>query len=353
MSILQSCILKQEVPLLFPELCDHRYFVFRNQSGVRVGSYVCDIARDAAMRKLREYHAVNASEDIWLRYLEHFVGNQSMLGFLIEESCLSSISLRGLRIGMGLSPGMGIAAKWFSQKVPVYSLEQGVTIYIPVKYNFRAIDALILNLDTVEKRKKATIFAVQITIAKSHSDSESKFFENWPQWCSGLDDYEVEFHFLLITDDMYHSSKWWKEKTRPSRGAEAETIVSPGYTSHRIPLSHVNKDVADRLRSARERKNISFLPTNPLDGYTLVPTLGDGDSSSTGIPGPKRKSKHSKKAGSTADREGKVGEISAASVSIVTGKRKAAAKSTTKGKPTAIGMLTVRRSARLAAFANR
>ena len=289
MSILHSCILKQEVPQLLPGLCDHRYFFVRNQSGVQVGSYACGIARDAARRKLRQYHGIRASEDIWLRYLGDFVGNQSMLGFLMEESCLSSIPLHGLRIGMGLCPGKGIATRWFNTKFPVYSLEQGVTIYIPVKYNFRAIDSLILSLDTVGTRKKATIFPLQITIAKSHSDSEPKFFENWDKWCSGLEDYEVEFHFLWITDDMYHSSKWFEEETRPSRGAEAETIVSPGYTSHRIPLSLVNKDVADRLRRAREGKKISFLPTNPPDGYTLVPTPGDGGSSSTGIPGPKRK----------------------------------------------------------------
>ena len=55
----------------------------------------------------------------------------------------------GLRIGMGLSHGKGIATRWFSKKFPIYSLEHGVTIYIPVKYNFRMIDALILSLDTV------------------------------------------------------------------------------------------------------------------------------------------------------------------------------------------------------------
>ena len=329
MSILHSYILNQEVPLLVPGLCDHRYFFATNQSGVRVGSYACGIARNAAMRKLRQYPGINASEDIWPRDLEHFVGNQSMLGFLIEELCLSSISLRGLHIGMGLSPAKGIATRCFNHKLPEYSLQQGVTIYLPVNYNFRTIDALILSLDTVGERKKATIFPLQITIAKSHSDSEPKFFEHWPKWCSGLDNYEVEFHFLRITDDANHSSKSVEKKTRPSRGAEAENVVNPGYTSHRIPLSLVNKDVADRLRRAREKKNISIMPTEPPEGYAPV-TPGDGDNSSTGIPGPRRKSSCSRRAGSPADREGKVGEISATSVSIATGKRKVAVNSTTR-----------------------
>ena len=345
---MRSCILKQDVPYIEPDLCDHRYFFVREQkNGVYIGSYACGIARDAALRKLRQYRQHGGTESIWLRDLDHYAHNRAMLGFLIEEACLSSITIRGLDIGMELSSANGIATKWF-QNVPLeYSLEEGTTIYCPVQYHFRAIDALILRLFTVGGKKKAAMFPLQITIARRHSDSPGKFFESWKDWSDALKDYEVEVHFLWITDDEYHSSKWFEKKTRPSRGAADENVISPDHTRHRIPLGVVSMDIANNLRRARERKGISSARTVAPEGYNQV-TTSSGSSSGT-----QRKPGRPKKAESIAGGGGEVGKVSAASGGAAKGKRKAAAKLTTMREPRAKEKLTVRRSARLAAIVNR
>ena len=198
-----------------------------------------------------------------------------MLGFFAREACLSSITIRGLDIDIGLSFANGIGTRWFDKALPEYALEEGTMIYCPVQYNFRAIDALILRLVTVGGQKKATMFPLQITVSRSDSDSEGKFFDNWTDWCNQLSEYEVEVHFLWITEDEYHSSKRFDKKTRPSTGAPAENVVNPDYTSHRIPLSLACTDIASSLRHARELADISSPPTVPPEGYVRVTTSGD------------------------------------------------------------------------------
>lgn len=275
-----------------------------------------------------------------------------MLGFYVREACLSSITIRGLDIDIGLSFANGIDTRWFDNALPEYALEEGTMIYCPVQYNFRPIDALILHLVTVGGQKKATMFPLQITVSRSHLDSEGKFFENWTDWCSQLSEYEVEVHFLRITEDEYHSVKRFDKKTRPSTGAAAENVVNPDYTSHRIPLSLACTDIASSLRHAREGVVLSSPPTVPPEGYVRVTT--SGDSSSSGISGTKRKGgRPNKTLLSIAPRGGEVGEVSAAGGGTANGKRKAAGRLTTMREQRAKGKLAVRRSARLASIANR
>ena len=58
-----------------------------------VGLYVCGIARGAVSRKLRQYGGNNASGNAWHQEFGSFIHNLSMTGFLVDEACLSSISI--------------------------------------------------------------------------------------------------------------------------------------------------------------------------------------------------------------------------------------------------------------------
>ena len=193
---MHACILGQALDYLDPELCDHRYFFAERQGdGTIVGSYMCGIARGAVSRKLQQYGGIRAIENFWHLQFGSFINNPSMTGFLVEEACLSSISIHGLDIGMGLSTG--IATQLFQGDFPQFTLEEGVVLYCPVKFNFPGIDAVVVRLESTGGRKKAFLFPIQITIAKKHSDSVGKFFASWGQWSKPFgNEYEIEVRFL-------------------------------------------------------------------------------------------------------------------------------------------------------------
>ena len=112
-------------------------------------------------------------------------------------------------------------------------------IYVPFVYNFKAIDGLILSSDT--KNKEVHLVPIQITISKSHSKSEAKFFSDWSNWIVDLMGYKIKTTFLWITESQ-RSVEELEKKLLEMRNQSH--IVNPAYTSLVITLEDVNKDIA-------------------------------------------------------------------------------------------------------------
>ena len=73
------------------------------------------------------------------------------------------------------------------------SKDEGSTLYVPLKFDLKAIDALSVRVDT-----RNSVVLIQITAAKQHSDSESAFFSDWEKWTVGHVGFEIVVSFLWI-----------------------------------------------------------------------------------------------------------------------------------------------------------
>ena len=122
---------------------------------------------------------------------------------------------------------------------------------MPTAFNFRAIDGIILLLYPSKggnKKKKALLLPLQVTIAKSHSDSEKIFFNDWDKWVASLQDFDVDVEFLWVTDGD-SSFKEIKEEYRWTRSGKV--LKHPAYRSTNIPIKSVNPDIWNRFQHAR------------------------------------------------------------------------------------------------------
>ena len=262
---MHACILNLPIGDITPDLCDHRYFFSGlAEDQAKCGFSLCGVARNAMAKALRRYGANRSSENhMWLQNLPYLIHNRSMTGFLIENCCLSAIALKGLPISMGLSAGMVTIS--FSGEYPVYTLTESLAIYCPTRYNFPAINAIIVRLDPTENRKRAWLFPLQVTVAEDHEDTEPMFFAHWARWSHQLtmSGFEVEAHFLWITPEKCYSTK--KVKAKAHASSRGETLINPDYTSHRIPLNLVSQDISGRYQSAvggsRQRKGKKRRPS--------------------------------------------------------------------------------------------
>jgi len=225
MDIMGSCLLNLNVTDE-AELYDHRYLYVDSSS---IGHYTCGLARDTMAKMLRHYgQSKFFLSNAWLTRMEEFRGNPVILGFLVEQACLSSISMHGLHVrGLDVKNMTTIVFQGY----PMYDLSHDLALYIPLTFNFKAIDGLILSLDKVNM--VAHLIPIQVTISQRHSDSESKFFENWSNWISGLGSYSANATFLWIT-----------KASGPISNKVAYTVR---YRSIWVSVEEVNIDISNHL----------------------------------------------------------------------------------------------------------
>ncbi|KAL1916623.1 uncharacterized protein VTP21DRAFT_5327 [Calcarisporiella thermophila] len=240
--VMRGCLLNKKM-LNTMKSYDHRYFYIDENY---IGHYTCGLARAAMSGIFRE-----VGEDIfldreWLNRLRTFKDNPSVLGFVVEQASLSSISQNGLKVnGLGFSNMKTIV---FSSDFPTYNFDLKLALYIPLAYNFKAIDGLILSLD--EKNKTAHLVPIQITISKYHSDSESKFFANWNSWTQDLieEGYTIKATFLWITEGNRATEELEAKLKETRQGA---ILIQPEHTSVCVAIEDVNRDIGERLKRVR------------------------------------------------------------------------------------------------------
>ena len=244
------------------ELVDHRYFY---QDSKRVGNYTCGIARETAARMLRYFRMNDFGNTNFLQALDHYINNPSVTGFFIEQAVLSCIANRGLDLSKELRKP--ITTVMFLGDYSIYNLRSDLTLYCPLSFNLRGIDGIILRLEppvnptkhkmqVEEPKQKYFIFPIQITIAQSHSDSESAFFNHWAEWTAGIDlgQFEIEVEFLWISNRLAAVKEIRVGSKRLKSG---DKLTNPKYVSRNVPLNIISQDIWNSyqraLKSQRSR----------------------------------------------------------------------------------------------------
>jgi hypothetical protein len=129
----------------------------------------------------------------------------------------------------------------------ILSKEIGVTMYVPIEFNNKAMDAIAVRIPA---KGIAEVLGIQITIANRHSNSELLFFSNWEAWKKQLNGFELKANFLWIWENPRDvgdiqlaacSVRW-----------DGKIIKLPARLSISASVRDINKDIGDTLQRARE-----------------------------------------------------------------------------------------------------
>jgi hypothetical protein len=92
--------------------------------------------------------------------------------------------------------------------------------------------------------------AIQITVAKSHRDSQVEFFEDWEAWISLLSGFDITPIFLCIVEGKRDRADV-EEKLSELR--TRKITFWPKHVTHWVSIDHVDKTLADTLAKIRPR----------------------------------------------------------------------------------------------------
>jgi hypothetical protein len=223
-------------------LFDHRYFYLDNKGSAH---YSCGIARQAIIEALREHGEERLFlGDEWFTTLENLKNNPSAIGFTVEQIVISRIASNGVELGLLTIPPAKI--KTFGGTMTRLSKEEGSTLYVPLRFNMKAIDALFVRVDT--KNNIAYVIPIQITLAKWHLDSEAAFFSDWKTWIAGLEGFEIVVSFLWI----YEGERSRHEVPAQETKIRNRTVSYwPDYEVYWVSIKQVHRDLAQTLERIR------------------------------------------------------------------------------------------------------
>jgi hypothetical protein len=233
-------------------LLDHRYFYYENNKIHATGSFIVS----AAQRILNEksFHMLSVSD--YLTMIENMKTNQSMIGFAAEGAVISSLHVGTTELGKALRPSLrkGAIPVAFSATYPHYNLQlEGFRMYVPDRFNFPAIDLLMVERIGVITRsngmRTANVYPIQVTLSYTgHSNSETAFFKNWPDWSSQFDVENVkivDIEFIWITPLSASSNNIAKD----SLG-----FKHPAFRRRFISFGNVNAELDAVLKSVNAYK---------------------------------------------------------------------------------------------------
>lgn len=160
-------------------------------------------------------------EQMWLSSLYTFKNNPSVLGFLVEQACLSSISETGFRHG---------ALNWNSLPATIFDGIRAIPpgsceiFFVPDAPNFKDIDALYLRVD--KELKTVLVVPIQITVAKAHKDSEAAFYSRWSDWQECFEGYTITTTFVWIVEDK---RSWEAVEEKFKKMRSGSKLISPEH----------------------------------------------------------------------------------------------------------------------------
>ena len=179
---MEALLLTREYVCADPAEYDLRYFYF-DTSPNRLGHSTCGMAfgtllaiyrhtkRNLSYNRYDWYAAISRSP------------NSTVLGYLVEHMCLSAIARGALNDIVKSLPNR--LEKAFFDGTPAVEVlvrsENLCHLYIPTAFDFPDIGGAIIRLD--RKERMAYIYPIQITIAKTHTNSKESFYKNqWTAW---------------------------------------------------------------------------------------------------------------------------------------------------------------------------
>ncbi|KAA8898773.1 hypothetical protein FN846DRAFT_909953 [Sphaerosporella brunnea] len=233
-------------------LIDWRFFKVENG----IGSATCGLARRSLAAYLKSVsHHNDFLTATWMDRLATSGGNPAMLGFLVEQTIISSLVVNGCPVSAVVEGFKELHGGWtdesFAGEAPVISKRRGTTIYIPMAYNYKAVDAIVVHQCAAPRtgKPKAFVVGLQVTIAGNHLKSELNFFEHWDDWARQLDAFDVEARFLWIREAGKLPSV--QKKAAGTFRWDGKTIITPPFTLINSTVESINKDIGSALKWAR------------------------------------------------------------------------------------------------------
>lgn len=231
---MRSCVTNQKLPgsgLNF----DHRYFYLDSSGRAR---YTCGLARQAMMELFREVAEESYFLGLeWQKTIRTLRDNPSAVGFIIEAVVISTISTRGLTFDTCRIHPTKITS--FRDDFPLIE-RHASAFYVPLRFNFRAIDALYVDIDS--SAGTAHIIAIQITVAKQQTDSEGAFFPNWRLWSQNLSHLKLKWTFLWILPRQREQQDVEAKKLNLRKGP---VTINPEYSRNFVSLDQVDLELSD------------------------------------------------------------------------------------------------------------
>ncbi|KAJ6585171.1 hypothetical protein B0H19DRAFT_413996 [Mycena capillaripes] len=208
-----------------------------------------------------ENHDRNLTLSIdWLENgLANAIDSPPVLAFMIEKSILTTFLQRVSGPGLVNWPAVNHYTLPFKASLPASlppTLRDGGSqsfLIIPEAFNFGDIDGLYIRVDNVTKQ--VVVVAIQITLAKNHKDSASRFYNHWRKWIHYFTGYELQTAFL-----------WVVEKFKPGLTIDSEEnvrttcggskVVAPDYQQHFVGVDSIAPGIWASLTRAREKREI-------------------------------------------------------------------------------------------------
>ena len=238
-----GCLTASSVSEYAPKWFDYRYF-YANENGR--GKCTCGLAKEAAAVVIRRTSPGLLCDDAWIRSLHTFKNNLSVVGFLVEQACLSSISMTGFRhVNIGWGP---FNATMFRDDLleAISSTKNCEKFFIPEDPFFKDIDALYLKVDA--EKKKALVVPFQVTVAKMHKDSEAAFYSRWSDWQKKFEGYELKTTFVWVVEE----EQSWAMKDAEFRTTRTNLkLISPAHEQIVVTVGQISAFLGGELKAIR------------------------------------------------------------------------------------------------------
>jgi hypothetical protein len=241
---LKACLNGNYAPDIEPEYVDHRYFY---EDKNHTGHYSCGIIRDTLTKLLAERREILFSVNDSIREMSLSISNEYVAGYFLKKAILQTIMDQGIPCLELVGSMHGII---FEGHQPKFVLARSKALYVPKQFNHPVIDALILRLD--KSKMTAELTPLQITTAKSHSDSEQLFLKDWSEWIRALRDYEITLTFLRIAADGKYSRTAVEAQYCGKHGVTEQLV----YSSVEIPIKEVYALVWSAYQDAKNRDTL-------------------------------------------------------------------------------------------------
>jgi len=190
----------------------------------------------------------------WFDSLTVAANNPSVIGFFTEQMLLSWITIEGCAAAGAEFANCPKETVLFTSTAPIPTRDSGFRLYIPSSHQFRGVDAILVSLDLGVSPPTARVVGVQITISKSHSDSEASFFNDWQRWIEKLQlpAKDVSFGFLWILENI-GSRPRIRDIPEDKKSLRTGTkIVRPAFQRMVASVNDISKDTGRRLKSVRD-----------------------------------------------------------------------------------------------------
>jgi hypothetical protein len=202
---------------------------------------VCGLAREAAAIVIRQGSPGLLCDNTWLLSLRAFKDNPSVIGFLVEQACLSAISRTGFHhcdINWKPFPAT-IFQDDLIQAIPSVDCE---IFFIPENPFFKDIDALYLKVNVEDQT--ALVVPIQITVAKTHKDSEAAFYSRWSDWQERFRGYTVETTFVWVVENKQS----WAVKEEEFKTTRSQSkLISPEHEQIFMTVTDISHNLGLHL----------------------------------------------------------------------------------------------------------